>query len=73
MADKVLPQRVSMLGRGLGGLPSGWWTVGTVRLPQSWDGGAGSLSCSRNKPNSSLPPDSGACPRVSGVHGSLGF
>lgn len=46
MADKVLPQRVSMLGGGLGGLPNGWLAAGGVSLPQPWEGRGRSQSYS---------------------------
>jgi hypothetical protein len=67
MADKVLPQRVSVLG----GLPrSGWpgW--------ESWSGEGGEDGRTRAGKTShriSQPADPGACPRVSGIHGSFSF
>lgn len=39
MADKVLPQRVSMLGEGLRGPPKGWLAEGGLSLPSPWGEG----------------------------------
>lgn len=39
MADKVLPQRVSLLEGGLGGPSKGWLAGAGVSLPQPWGGG----------------------------------
>lgn len=67
MADKVLPQRVSVLG----GLPrSGWpgW--------ESWSGEGeedGRTRAGEASHRISQPADPGACPRVSGIHGSFSF
>lgn len=67
MADKVLPQRVSVLGD----LPrSGWpgW--------EDWSGEGGEDGRTRAGEAShrvSQPADPGACPRVSGIHGSFSF
>lgn len=62
MADKVLPQRVSVR---IGG-----------HLPQSWNGKGGRMVEPRAGEAShriSQSADPGACPRVSGIHGSLSF
>lgn len=72
MADKVLPQRVSVLG----GLPSSGWPGLKGIFPNPGMGREGrmvELELVEASHCIFQSADPGACPRVSGIHGSLSF